>query len=98
MKAAIFYEDDKLCGLDDDIKIKKIKIQILNIEVEKKQILKTEYFIKQDINFVSLWLLSMQIEIVFVSSIEEKTNLLFRKMRIIVNIIDKEEDSFTSNS
>lgn len=80
MKIALFLKEDKI----DDVNTDTIPIIVLHtndtsiIEVEK------DIFVKKDINYMALWLLTKRIKEVYVMDIDSMVKKLFENLGVIV--------------
>lgn len=100
MKIALFFEDEMLCSIDEMIEDKCLKILILEMDgtLRERTRITTEYMINQNINYISLWLLSSHISGILVSGISGNIRSLFEKMDISTKIVKKEPVNFFMNN
>ncbi|MDR1500821.1 MAG: hypothetical protein LBT43_00005 [Prevotella sp.] len=93
MKIALFFEDDMFCRIDDTVENRQLKVLILNIDDDagSKTEITTEYISNQNINYLSLWLLSSRISRILVSGISGNVRKLFEKMSISIKIVYEQQ-------
>lgn len=81
------------CRIDDTVENRLLKVLILDIDddTDSKTQTTTEYIYNQNINYLSLWLLSSRISRVLVSGISENVRKLFEKMSISIKIVYEQQ-------
>ncbi|MBK5721254.1 hypothetical protein JGH11_10265 [Dysgonomonas sp. Marseille-P4677] len=80
MKIALFLKDDKLSDCDTD------SIPIIILHTDRKSVVEVEkdFFVKKDVNYVALWLLTKRIKEIYVTDIDPLVKKLFEKLGVIV--------------
>lgn len=80
MKIALFLKDNKITGCDID------SIPILILHTDSKSVVEVEkhFFVKKDVNYVALWLLTKRIKEIYVTDIDALVKKLFEKLGVVV--------------
>ena len=86
MKAALFFEDNQLCHLGENIGEKAIKVSTITTEDDKVVYINKKEIKNRKINYFIKKLMEYGIKIIFVSGIDEKVKRFFEQMKIIVNV------------
>lgn len=86
MKAALFFEDNQLCHLGENIGKKAIKVSTITTEDDKVVSIKNSEVKNRNMNYFIQWLVDCGIKMIYVSGIDEKIKRFFEQMKIIVNV------------
>lgn len=86
MKAALFFEDDQLCHLGENMGKKAIKVSTITTEDDKIISIKNSEVKNRNMNYFTQWLVECGIKMIYVSGIDEKVKRFFEQMKIIVNV------------
>ena len=86
MKAALFFQDNQLCHLDENIEKKAIKVSTITTEDDKVVSIKNSEVKNRNMNYFIQWLVDCGIKMIYVSGIDEKIKRFFEQMKIIVNV------------
>ena len=86
MKAALFFEDNQLCHLGENIGEKAIKVSTITTEDDKVVSIKNSEVKNRNMNYFIQWLVDCGIKMIYVSGIDEKVKRFFEQMKIIVNV------------
>ena len=86
MKAALFFEDNQLCHLGENIGKKAIKVSTITTEDDKVVSKKNSEVKNRNMNYFIQWLVDCGIKMIYVSGIDEKIKRFFEQMKIIVNV------------
>ncbi len=80
MRIALFLKDSKI----DDCETDSIPIIVLHADSRSVVEVEKDFFIKKDVNYVALWLLTKRIKEVYVTDIDPLVKKLFEKLGVIV--------------
>lgn len=86
MKAALFFQDNQLCHLDENTGKKAIKVSTITTEDDKVVSIKNREMKNWNVNYFVQWLVECGIKMIYVSGIDEKIKHFFEQMKIIVNV------------
>ena len=86
MKAALFFQDNQLCHLDENTGKKAIKVSTITTEDDKVVSIKNREVKNWNVNYFVQWLVECGIKMIYVSGIDEKIKRFFEQMKIIVNV------------
>ena len=86
MKAALFFQDNQLCHLDENTGKKAIKVSTITTEDDKVVSIKNREVKKWNVNYFVQWLVECGIKMIYVSGIDDKVKRFFEQMKIIVNV------------
>lgn len=94
MKAALFFEDNQLCHLGENIEKKAIKVSTITTEDDKIVSIKNSEVKNRNVNYFIQWLVDCGIKMIYVSGIDEKVKRFFEQMKIIVNVKKPSDKTF----
>ena len=86
MKAALFFENNHLCHLCENIKEKAITVSTITTQDDKVISIKNSNISHRNLNYFIQWLIDCGVKMIYVSGIDEQAKLFFEQMKIIVNI------------
>ena len=86
MKAALFFQDNQLCHLDENSGKKAIKVSTITTEDDKVVSIKNREVKNWNVNYFVQWLVECKIKMIYVSGIDDKVKRFFEQMKIIVNV------------
>ena len=86
MKAALFFQDNQLCHLDENYGKKAIKVSTITTEDDKVVSIKNREVKNWNVNYFVQWLVECGIKMIYVSGIDDKLKRFFEQMKIIVNV------------
>ncbi|MCQ4875086.1 hypothetical protein [Butyricimonas paravirosa] len=86
MKAALFFQDNQLCHLDENTGKKAIKVSTITTEDDKVVSIKNREVKNWNVNYFVQWLVECGIKMIYVSGIDDKVKRFFEQMKIIVNV------------
>ncbi len=86
MKAALFFQDNQLCHLDENSGKKAIKVSTITTEDDKVVSIKNREVKNWNVNYFVQWLVECGIKMIYVSGIDDKVKRFFEQMKIIVNV------------
>ena len=86
MKAALFFEDDQLCHLGENMGKKAIIVSTITSEDDNIISIIYSEVKNRNIYYFSQWLVECGIKMIYVSGIDEKVKRFFEQMKIIVNV------------
>jgi len=89
MKVAMLIGSERMKTLSKDF----LRAYIFDVENDMVMGVESEYLSKKDINYISLWLLSRRIKIVYVDEIEEKHTQYMDKLNIEVRTFKALKDN-----
>lgn len=84
MKVAIFVRDDKMKRLN----INAMHVLIFNLENDKIIGMEDDYLYKKDPNYISLWLITRKIRIIYVQDIDNASRNYFKSIGIAVKTLE----------
>lgn len=93
MKTALFFENDKLCHLDESVRKKEIRVSMITTEEDKVVSIKNNEMKIRNLNQVVSWLLDCGIKMIYVSGIDETIRRFFEQVKIIVNVKEKSDQN-----
>lgn len=91
MKAALFFENDQLCHLDENVGKKEIRVSTITTEEDKVVSIKNSEVKIRNLNKFMAWLVDRGIKMVYVSGIDEKIRRFFEQVKIVVNVKEKSD-------
>jgi len=80
MKIALFLKDEKIQETDDEV----IPIIVLHLGDNMIMEVEKEIFVKKDINYLALWMLTKKIKEIYVMDIDPMAKKLFEKLGVTV--------------
>ena len=86
MKAALFFQDNQLCHLDENSGKKAIKVSTITTEDDKVVSIKNREVKNWNVNYFVQWLVECGIKMIYVSGLAYKVKRFFEQMKIIVNV------------
>lgn len=86
MKAALFFQDNQLCHLDENTGKKAIKVSTITTEDDKVVSIKNREVKNWNVNYFVQWLVECGIKMIYVSGIDDKVKRFFEQMKIVVNV------------
>ena len=85
MKVAIFLGNENFDMLDNNV----IQAYTLNVEDRLITSIGNEILTTRDVNYITLWLLSKQIKVLYAKDVDEKAKDLLAKIDVEIKPIDE---------
>lgn len=85
MKVALFVKDDRTTTPD----LRAVKVLVFSMENEIVTGMEECYLFSLNVNYVSLWMLNKQINVVYIPEEQPAATVYFRKINVLVKTYDE---------